>query len=425
VKRFGFDRSIVGKDFLLDNKPVTLIGIMPPRFTYWGGDIWVPAILDPAQPGTARFVLYGYLKADLDPRAAASDAAVVIRRMSPNYPDSFPKNFSVTVEPLGEFMMARFRPTLYLLMAAVGVILLIACANVAHLLLAQAAARESEFALRRALGASRFRLVAQLLIESLILAISGAAAGCALAAVGLKGLLLVLPIFTFPDEADISLNNKVLLATVLTAIVTAVLFGLAPALLASRRDTNESIGTSSRGNTSFRHGRLRQSFIVSQVALSLLLLSSAGLLMRSFVLQRQIDLGLRADHLLISSLVLPDAGYSSSASQARFVRELLPRLESLPGVLSVGAAVETPPRGAVPTDFDVSGITHTSLWKRRLLALFEPLFQNRWLASHGGPLADVIRRVLQSSCRGHQPSDGRSLLCRRQSHGPPALALCS
>ena len=363
VKRFGLDRSIVGKTFLLDNKPTTLIGIMPPRFTFWGGDIWMPAVIDQAHPGNTRFVLYGDLKRGLDPRAAASDAAAVIRRMSARYPDSFPKDFSVAVHPLGEFMMARFRPTLYLLMAAVGMILLIACANVANLLLAQAARREKEFALRRALGASRFRLIAQLLIESLLLAFSGAAAGCALASAGLKGLLMVLPIFTFPDEAAISLNDKVLLATVVTAMLTAMLFGLVPALMASRRETQESLVMSSRGNTAFRQGRLRKSFIVSQVALSLLLLSSAGLLMRSFVLQRQIDPGVRTDHLLLSRLVLPDASYESRSAQRRFVSELLPRLESLPVVLSVGVAVEAPPRGAIPTDFDISGITHTSVWK--------------------------------------------------------------
>jgi putative ABC transport system permease protein len=363
AKRFGFDHTIVGKTFLLNNKPTTLIGIMPQRFAWWGGDIWRPAVLDRAQPGNSRFVFYGHLKSRLDPQAAQSHITALLNHLAQIYPDRYPKEFGVTISTLGNQTIGRFKPTLYLLLGAVGMILLIACANVANLLLARATTREKEFAVRRALGASRFRLIAQLLVESLLLALSGALAGCILAAAGLKGLMAVLPIYTFPDEADVSLNREVLLATIILAFVTAILFGVAPAIAASRRLLQESANSVGRGNTAFRQGHLRNGFIVSQVALSLMLLSAAGLLMRTFFLQRGVDLGIRTDHLLTSGLNLPAASYGDAISQSRFVRDLLSRLERVPGVLSVAAAVETPPRGGIPTDFDIGGISHTSTWK--------------------------------------------------------------
>jgi predicted permease len=342
AKRFGLDPTIVGKTFLLNNTPTTLIGIMPQRFAWWGGDIWRPAVLDRARPGNSRFVLYGHLKSGLDPQAAQSHITALLRQLAQLYPDRYPKEFGVTIDTLGNQTIGRFKPTLYLLLGAVVMILLIACANVANLLLARATAREKEFAVRRALGASRFRLIAQLLMESFLLALSGALAGCFLAAAGLKGLLAILPIYTFPDEAKISLNRDVLLATIATAFVTAILFGLAPALAASRRQLQGLTNSANRGNTSFRQGYLRNGFIVSQVALSLMLLTAAGLLMRTFFLQREVDLGIRTDHLLTSGLTLPAASYGDKGAQSRFVRDLLSRLERAPGVLSVAAAVETP-----------------------------------------------------------------------------------
>ncbi|MGA8026779.1 MAG: ABC transporter permease, partial [Bryobacteraceae bacterium] len=323
VKRFGFDRSIVGKSFLINNTPTTLIGIMPRRFTLWGGDIWMPATLDRASPdaATRRFVMYGHLKPGLEVKAAEGEAFALIKQLAKIYRTSYPEHFDVQLESLGHQVVGQIKPTLYLLVASVTLLLLIACANVANLLLAQATEREREFALRLVLGASRFRLIRQLLVESVLLALAGAAVGCVFALAGLKGLLAMLPQFTFPDEAVVSLNNEVLAATVLTAMLTALIFGLAPALAASQGHSNESIKTGSRGNTGFRRGGLRDVFIVSQVALSLLLLTAAGLLMRSFFIERHIDLGIRTDHLLVTGLNLPVKQYKSSEPQARFLRE--------------------------------------------------------------------------------------------------------
>lgn len=182
-----------------------------------------------------------------------------------------------------------------------------------------------------------------------------------LAAGGLKALLALLPSFTFPEEAVVRLNGEVLLAAVATAVLTAFLFGLAPALVASGHRFRESISAGRRGNTGARQDRVRNIFVACQVALSLLLLSAGGLLLRSFFIEHAINLGLRTDHLLVSSLNLPAASYGDPARQARFVRDLLTRLEAVPGVVSAAAAVEFAPLGAIATEFDIAGLTHSSI----------------------------------------------------------------
>jgi len=377
VKKFGLDPGIVGKNYVLNGKPATLIGIMPPRFAFWGGDLWMPASLDRAEPGamSRMFVLYGHLKPGLDPRAAAADVATLARQLSKIYPQNYPKQFDVRLESLGHIAVGRFQNTLFTLLAAVGFLLLIACANVANLLLAKATARQKELALRIALGATRFRIIRQLMTESTLLALIGAAAGCVFALGFLKGLVVLLPVFTFPDEAVISLNTDVLVATVAVAVITAMLFGLAPALTAARRDLNQPMKAASRGNSGFRRGRLRNALIVGEVALSLVLLTGSGLLMRSFFRERGIDLGIRTDHLLVAGINLPDKQYPTTDAQAHFVRALLPHLERLPGVVSAAASLEIPPTGGIGTEFDVMGATHAEAWKGRMTPCSRQYFQ--------------------------------------------------
>jgi putative ABC transport system permease protein len=170
------------------------------------------------------------LKPGLTPKTAAPDLEIISHRLAKVYPNNYPKQFDARVQPLIDNVVGRFRSTLYTLLAAVGLLLLIACANVANLLLAKATSRDKEFAVRATLGAGRWRLVRQLLVESVIVALAGAAVGCACAWAELKGLIALLPQFTFPDEADIRLNTPVLVATLGAALLTAILFGLAPAL---------------------------------------------------------------------------------------------------------------------------------------------------------------------------------------------------
>ncbi|HME07559.1 MAG TPA: ABC transporter permease [Bryobacteraceae bacterium] len=361
--RFSRDPAIVGKTFILDGTPRTVVGVMPKRFAWWGADIWIPAVVDRADnsPTAQYFFLLGHLKPGLTPASAQPDVEILARHLAEVYPKAYPKKFTVHLQTLSDNVVGKFRETLYTLLAAVGLLLLIACANVANLLLAKATAREKEFAIRSSLGAGRWQVIRQLLVESILLGLCGAAVGCLFAWGGLKALLAVLPQFTFPDEADISLNLRVLAATAFIAVLTSLIFGMAPAFGSFSKNLSDPLKAGGRGNSGFRRGRLRNVLIVAEVALSLLLLSGAGLLMRSFMAERQADLGLDPKKLLASFIDLGKK-YPKAEDQYRFVRELTSRLDTLPGVISASGALDFLPFGGPDTAFEIPGKTHTEKW---------------------------------------------------------------
>lgn len=365
--RFAHDPNILGKTFTMNGTPRTLIGIMPKRFTWWGADVWIPAKVNRADNNlnTQYFFLLGHLKPGLTPKSAAADVRLIAQRESKIYPKLYRNKFTVQLALLVDNVVGRFRQTLYTLLAAVGLLLLIACANVANLLLAKSTAREREFAVRNSLGAGRWDVVRQLLTESLLLAFLGAAFGCLFAWGGLKALTAALPQHTFPDEALITLNLRVLAGTIAITILTALIFGLAPALGSFTRNLSDPLKAGGRGNSGFRRGRLRNVLVVGEVALSLLLLTGAGLLMRSFILQREANLGFRPEKLLMTYVFL-GKHYHSAEQQARFARDLMPTLETLPGVTSASAAVDFAPFGGIKTEFEAAGITHSEKWKGQM-----------------------------------------------------------
>ena len=236
-----------------------------------------------------------------------ADISVIAQRLAQVYPKNYPKKFTVKVVSWVDSLVGQFRRTLYTLAAAVGLLLLIACTNVANMLLARATAREREMAIRSSLGASRTRLVRQLLIESFLLALAGAAVGCLFAHFGIKALVTAIPDGLVPREAVIQLNVPVLLFSLGVAISTAVVFGLAPALQTAKRNLVDALKASGRGVTdSFRRGKLRSALVVVEVALSLVLLAGAGLLMRSFVKLQTVDLGLKPDNILVARCPCPE-----------------------------------------------------------------------------------------------------------------------
>jgi predicted permease len=370
---FNLDPHLIGKTFNLDGTPTTLVGVMPPRFAFWDGNLWRPLPLDRTDK-EHRIVMYGHLRPGLTPEAAEAELMPLATRLAKVYPKEFPQRFDMRVVNLIHDTVGDFEKTLYLLLGAVGLLLLIACANVSSLLLAKATGREKELAIRISLGSGRLRVIRQLLVESVLLALSGAGVGCLFAWAGLQGLVALLPMWTFPDEAVIRENTPVLLATIGVAMFTGVLFGLAPAVIASKRDVNEILKAGSRGNSGFRRGHLRNLLIVSEVALSLLLLTASGMLMRSFVLQRQVDLGIRSDHVLVTRINLPSGPYKNTDSQVRFLRELLRQIETRPGVASAGIMTELPPYSGLNTDFDIAGATHAERWTGHMAACSWRLF---------------------------------------------------
>src|SRR5216683_755191 len=370
VKSFGADPGIVNKTFVLNGESRTLIGIMPPRFGWGNADLWIPK--KPERAAATKAVagafpqfwfLLGHLKPGVSIKEAEADFTVVANRLAKVYPKDYPKRFAVHIESLTNLVVGQFKTTLFIVLAAVGLLLLIGCGNVANLLLARATTREKEFAIRAALGAGRWRIIRQLLVESFLLAISGAVLGAVMAWGGLKALVALMPQQIIPAEAVIRLNLPVLAFTRASALLTAIIFGLAPALQVVRRDLNDPLRDSGKGTTGgAAHGRLRNAVVVLEVAVSLTLLVAAGLLMRSFVALREVHLGLQPDHVFVARLPLPEDRYKNADQVAGFFRPVLNRLKALPGVVEATETSTLPPYGGIDSDIEIPGKTHAEKW---------------------------------------------------------------
>jgi len=367
VAKFNSDRGILGKSFVLNGTARTLVGIMPPRFALGDNDMWIPADLRPADPAPGRFPDYYFAIARLKPGMtiprAEADLTVLTRQLAQEYPKEYPKQFAVEVQSLAAMVVGDFRSALTVVSCAVGLLLLIGCANVANLLLARSTTRQREFAIRVAMGAGRWPLIRQLIVESLALALGGALLGCLLAWAGLKGLIATIPPQIIPAEAVIRLNAPVLLFTLGVALATALIFGLVPAIQASRQDINEPLRSAGRGvGGGFRKARLRSALVVVEVALALTLLVGASLLMRSFLAISHVEMGIKPDHVLVARLPLPPDRYKNAAQMTFFYRSLVDRLKGLPGVIDATETSSLPPYGGFQTGIDVAGKTHSEKW---------------------------------------------------------------
>ena len=264
---------------------------------------------------------------------------------------------------------------LFIVMGAVSMLLLIACANVANLLLARATGREKEIAIRAAIGAGRWRIVRQLLTESVLLGVCGAALGCLLAWGGIKGLIAIVPAQIIPAEAYIHINVSVLLFALVTGIVTALVFGTVPAVHLTRRDLNDVLRDTGKGvSGGFRHRGLRNGLIVGEVALSLALLTGAGLLMRSFFALQEVQLGADPSHVLAAVLPMPPARYKSAAQIQGFFRPLLERVKATPGVEAATEATSLPPFGGIVSKLEIPGKSAAEDWRSQVELCSEGYF---------------------------------------------------
>jgi putative ABC transport system permease protein len=393
VKHHNMDPSIVGQTFVLNGVPTTLVGIMPMRFTKLGADLWKPLTLDRANPEINRryFMFQARLKPGVTLPQAQADIEVIARRLAEVYPKNYPKQFTVQIVPWVDSLVGQFKKTLYTLAAAVGLLLLIACSNVANMLLARAAAREKEMAIRASLGAGRWRLIRQLLLESLLLALGGVLVGCLFSYAGIQGLVPLIPDGLIPREAVIRLNLPVLLFSLGVAVLTALLFGLVPAFQAAKRDVVEPLKDSGRGvSGGFRRGKLRNTLVVVEVALSVLLLAGAGLLMRSFVKLQRVDLGFNPDNILVARLPLPRGQYKTPESKQQFFRQLLQRLHALPGIVAATETTTLPPYGGISSEIDIPGKTHSERWDAIFQLCSEGYFPTLGLrVIRGRPLSEV------------------------------------
>ncbi|HKS27513.1 MAG TPA: ABC transporter permease [Pyrinomonadaceae bacterium] len=342
-RAFGSDPSIVGKEIKLGSKAATVVGVMPASFRFplqrERPDYWQPISISPSyiatkdKRDTRSLKVLARVKPGVTTRQANEEMATISRRLEEQYPDSN-TGLSLSVTPLHEDLVGQVRPALLVILGAVGFVLLIACANVANLLLARAASRQKEIAIRTALGAGRLHIIRQLLTESLLLAVMGGGLGLLLATWGLDLLVAASPA-DLPRVGEIGLDIRVLLFTGAVSILTGILFGLAPALQASRLDLNESLKEGSRGSTEgSARNRLRSVLVVAEIALSLVLLIGAGLLIRSFVTLLNTSPGFDADSILTVDLPLSRAKYPEAAQQVNVVQQLIERTSQVPGVAS-------------------------------------------------------------------------------------------
>ena len=378
TERFNGDPGVLNKTFVLNGTARTLIGIMPPRFGWFEADVLIPEtpVRGMSAGFPARWFLLGRLKPGVSKAQTGADATVIANHLAKVNPQDYPAHFQVLVKRLGDTVVGRFESTLYTVLAAVGLLLLIGCANVANLMLARATSREKEFALRAVLGAGRARLVRLLLVESLVLAIGGAAFGVLIAWGGLKLIVAAMPQNLIPAESVIELNPKVMAFTFAVSLLTALIFGLAPALQAARRDLNDPLRDSGKGVIGgFRTGRMRDTVVVMEVAVSLTLLVGAGLLMRSFVALREIHLGLQADHIFQTQLPLPADRYKTAAQVSGFFQPLLARVKALPGVVDATESSALPPYGGMDSKIEIFGKSHHDEWHTLLQHVSEGYFR--------------------------------------------------
>src|SRR5499426_1608487 len=345
-RRFGGDPNILNQSILLDDQRFTVIGVMPPSrgFRWRDTDIWAPIAFTAAQVQNRRgdvLNVFGRLKPEVTLEQARSEMSLIASRLANQYPDTN-AGWNVTIGPLLEGVVSEIRPSLLLLLGAVAFVLLIACANVANLLLARAAVRQKEIAVRTALGASRWRIVRQLLTESLLLSLAGAIMGLTLASWGLKIMMAMANIF-WPRVMDLSLDVRMLAFTTAVTLLTGLSFGLVPALQISKPNLNEMLKDAGRGSTEGGRRRLvRNALVVVEVAISLVLLVGAGLLMRSFISLQKVDPGFDTKNALTVSISLPQRKYPERDRQAAFYSRLIERVSALPGVKAVGAASHVP-----------------------------------------------------------------------------------
>ena len=346
-ERFHGDRSVLGSKILLDRKPYLIIGVMPRNFEFPlmpghlnQSQLWVPVSFADEELTTGAsnwgFDMVGRLKRGISPEQAQSDAEHVAQETMRNYP-AFMASLRIraVVHPLHEEVVAASRPLLHMLFLAVSVVLLIACANLAGLLMVRAIRRRRETSVRLALGARTGALLRQSLLESMVLSTSGGLLGLFLAAVALPAAKSFLP-ETFPRVSGVGVDWTVAAFALSLALFTGTLCGLAPAFAAMRTNVNEALKEGGRtGSAGGGHALLRSSLVVAEIAVALILLAASGLFLRSFEKMRQVDLGFRPDHTLTASYSLPKQ-YATQTMVNEFSRELLLRLQQLPGTKAAG-----------------------------------------------------------------------------------------
>jgi putative ABC transport system permease protein len=357
---FGADPGALGRTLILDNRPHVLAGILPRSFDFFGPDVEIVTSGDRGVPRSLGLIpgditenrdvhiiyVLGRLRSGVSAEQADAELKAVMRRLEQAYPD-FNSRLSARVIPLHEDVVAESRTALLLLLGAVGFLLLIACVNVANLMLARAVARQREMGIRVSLGAGRARLIRQVLTETLLLGIVGGSLGVVLATWGVEALLKLAPA-ALPRAGQIQIDSNTLLAAALLSIGTALVFGIVPALHATSTRLRDALHSdTARTSESRAHRRLQQALVVSELTLAQVLLAGAGVLIASFINVNGVDLGFNPERLLAVELTMPPGKYADPERKLAFNRAVLERLEAVPGVRSAATTLSMPLRGAI------------------------------------------------------------------------------
>jgi len=350
-RHFAADAEIVGKTIMLDGEPSTIVGVMPPQlpFPAAGTDLYVPLTIDLANNdrGSHYLKVLARMKPGVDTERAGASLTKIARNLETEYPDNYKDSgWNLFLVPLHEQIVGTVRPALLVLLGAVAFVLVIACANVANLMLARAAAREKEVAIRTALGAGRWRLIRQLLTESLVLAILGGGLGLLLAFWGIDALVALGPA-DLPRVEQISVDGNVLLFSLAASLLAGALFGVVPALQVSRPSLNDTLkDTGGRTSAGVRGRRVRNVLVVLEVAVSLVLVAGAGLMIRSFSRLLEVDPGFQPRGVMTARMFLNPATYTRPEQIESFYSRLLERLGQIPGVESASAITQIPMGGS-------------------------------------------------------------------------------
>ncbi len=360
ARTFNSNRDIVGKQIRMNGEPYSVVGVLPPGIhDRFNSQFWVPLVIqpDPTKPGASSFSVMGRLKDGVSLAEAQADMNLIATQIQTERPK--PNPVSVSVEPLHlNFLTDATRRNLWLLLGAVGLLLLIACVNVANLLFARGTSRQKEVAVRSALGASRTRVFSQLLTESLVLATLGGALGILLAVTIVRFIEAVMPPVgtMIPSEANIRISLPVMIFTIVVTTIAGLLFGSAPAWQATRLDINEILKSGGRSASGGPKRKTRRLLVIAEFALALTLLASGGLALKSFWNLSRIDLGIRTDNVMTFRLPVPEQRLKTPDQMKAYYRQMLEKIETVPGVTS--AAVMTGVPGGGPgsnVQFNIAG----------------------------------------------------------------------
>ena len=447
-RQFGGQHNILGQTINLDRKPYTIVGVMPESFVFplpgmiqgVAADLWVPLGLSKEELAdfgdNFSYTVVGKLKPGIQPGQVNADLQLVAQGVLETY-----KQWSRDANsPLGDFRLGMvsvplrdevtgpLKPMLLMLLGAVGFVLLIACVNVANLLMMRSVGRQKEIAVRLAIGAGKLRLLRQFLVEGMMLAFTGGGLGLALA-VWLKDILAVHMPANIPQFHAIELDWTVLLFSFLIVTLAGLVFSVLPTLWASRTDFNPSLQESSRGNSQGPdHRRLRAAFVIVEVALSVVLLVGAGLLMRSFQRVLNTNPGFRPEHVLTASIDLPPTeSYSQNEKVASFYKQLMEKLRQTPGIAAAGASTDLPLLGGWTHAFTVEGYqsppgpqlnldNHSVIYGDYLEAMGIPLLRGRGFTEQDGPKSTHVLLVSDSLAKKYWP--GQDPLGKRLKWGP-------